>query len=550
MLKRSATIAAAGTIALLSIAFGLVGSAQTPDPAALTGQVSSQEEGPMEGVLVSVKRDGSTVRTTVVSNAQGRYRFPRARLEPGRYTVRIRALGYELANSEPLDVTAQQTTQLNLQLRKVEDISRQLTNAEWFASMPGTKEQKHHFAECVTCHTLERIVRSRYTAEEFPGVLQKMNAAGREGEDTRPQSNTNTRTEDNDYLASVNLSKVSRWKYPFKTLPRPKGKATRVIMTEYDLPRPTSKPHDAVVDAEGMVWYGDFNQPYIGMLDPRTSKVVEYPVPSFKPKARKGMNNIEVDRDGNVWMALFHQAGLAKFDRQTKQIQAWKIPDDVDHVGKRTTFLAAVNYYADGKVWLGGGMDTSHRFDVKSGQWETFDEKQHVPKDTPAAKRPHGIYDIVSDSKNNLYMLDMKSEYIIKVDAKTMQLTFNATPTMASGPRRGHMDAQDRLWFAEHVANKVGMYDTRTGQFKEWALPTPFGNPYDAIFDGKNDVWVGGMTSDRISRLNTTTGEIVEYLLPRETNVRRVWVDSSTTPATFWVGNNNAASIIKLEPLD
>src|SRR5215510_4575971 len=40
--------------------------------AALTGLVSSSEEGAMEGVLVSAKREGSTFTTTVVTDAQGR----------------------------------------------------------------------------------------------------------------------------------------------------------------------------------------------------------------------------------------------------------------------------------------------------------------------------------------------------------------------------------------------------------------------------------------------------------------------------------------------
>jgi len=29
-----------------------------------------------------------------------------------------------------------------------------------------------------------------------------------------------------------------------------------------------------------------------------------------------------------------------------------------------------------------------------------------------------------------------------------------------------------------------------------------------------------------------------------------VFVDSSTTPATFWLGSNHGASILKVEPLD
>ena len=58
------------------------------------------------------------------------------------------------------------------------------------------------------------------------------------------------------------------------------------------------------------------------------------------------------------------------------------------------------------------------------------------------------------------------------------------------------------------------------------------------------------MLNDRILRLDTKTGQAIEYLLPKSTNVRRVFVDNSTTPVTFWVGSNHGASIVKLEPLE
>src|SRR5262249_35080104 len=64
--------------------------------AVLTGQVTSNEEGPMEGVLVTAKKAGSTIATTVVTNKEGRYSFPASRLEPGQYTIKIRAVGYDL----------------------------------------------------------------------------------------------------------------------------------------------------------------------------------------------------------------------------------------------------------------------------------------------------------------------------------------------------------------------------------------------------------------------------------------------------------------------
>ena len=45
---------------------------------ALTGQLTSAEEGAMEGVLVSAKKTGSTITTTVFTDEKGRYQFPAA----------------------------------------------------------------------------------------------------------------------------------------------------------------------------------------------------------------------------------------------------------------------------------------------------------------------------------------------------------------------------------------------------------------------------------------------------------------------------------------
>ena len=49
----------------------------------LTGQVSSQKEGLMEGVVVGAKKDGSTMTVNVVSDAKGRFGFAGEKLEPG-----------------------------------------------------------------------------------------------------------------------------------------------------------------------------------------------------------------------------------------------------------------------------------------------------------------------------------------------------------------------------------------------------------------------------------------------------------------------------------
>jgi streptogramin lyase len=572
MLRKNAVIVVALSVtAALVLPVVVLMAAQFP-AAALTGLVSSQDEGAMGGVLVSAKRAGSTLTITIVSDADGRYSFPRSRLEPGAYSLRIRAIGYELEGPGTVDVTSHKTAQLDLKLRKTQDLPSQLSNGEWFMSWPGSDEIKNGLLNCTGCHGLEPVARSRYTASEWEKVLERMgryaqgstrtrpqlrpnehgggfsnpilaqSMGGREGDRPVPQNRVARAVE---YLATINQS-ASHAPYPLKTLPRPTGKAARVIITEYDLPRPETLPHDAAADSDGMIWYGDFGSHVLGMLDPKNGKVVEYPLPITKPGAPGGSLDLVFDHQGNIWMGTMYQGSLAKFDRKTKTFQTWGSPTFKDRDEARIAMVMPVNHQVDGQVWIGG--DNEYQVDVKTGAWRTIDYSVGL-KDSALAKELSS-YGVASDSKNNFYGMNLNGTYIIKVDAKTRQVTPYPTPTPNAGPRRGHMDAQDRLWFAEFRANKIAMFDTSSETFREWAVPTPWTNVYDAIVDKAGFAWAGGMNNDHVVRVNTTTGETVEYLLPKATNIRRVNVDNSTNPPTFWVGNNLGASIIKVEPLD
>ena len=64
------------------------------------------------------------------------------------------------------------------------------------------------------------------------------------------------------------------------------------------------------------------------------------------------------------------------------------------------------------------------------------------------------------------------------------------------------------------------------------------------------EAWTGSMFTDLVTRLDTKSGEMTQYLLPRSTNIRRVFVDESGPRNVFWVGSNNGASIVKVEPQD
>jgi len=146
---------------------------QTRPAAALSGRVMSAEEGPMEGVLVSARGPGS-MTITVVSDAEGRYAFPSSKAQAGRYTIRIRAVGYDLDSPRDVTLTANGGVTADLKLTKTQDLASQLSNSEWLASFPGTEQQKASVRACTHCHTLERVARSRYDVEKLTAVIGRM----------------------------------------------------------------------------------------------------------------------------------------------------------------------------------------------------------------------------------------------------------------------------------------------------------------------------------------------------------------------------------------
>jgi virginiamycin B lyase len=527
-------------------------------PAVLTGQVSSAEEGRMEGVLVNAKKDGSNKTITVVSDAQGRYAFPASHLEPGKYTLTIRAAGYDLAGAVTPEVTGKGAANADLKLVKTKDLAAQLTNAEWLNSMPGTVQQKRGYLSCVTCHTVERIVRSPHDGEGFLHTIQRMGTYANQSTPLMPQKRLTGRDTDlvgedraklqrvqADYFASVNLSgNRTTWPYELKTFARPKARATRVIITEWDLPRPTIEPHDVVVDSKGTVWFSNFGEQTVGKFDPKSGKLTEIPVPEVKKGSPLGALSIRLDREENLWLGMMYQAAIGKLDAKSEKLQVWSAPPEWNRPNTQINMTSPMNIGVDGKVWAqNNGFAGVHRIDLKTGKWETWEPFKASPVG-------HNIYDVISDSKNNAWFTDIGRETIGRIDAKTGQVKLYDTPTKSSGPRRGMMDAQDRIWFGQYRGNRIGMFDTKTEQFQEWEVPTPWSGPYDVTVDRNGEAWTGSMLNDRVSRLDPKTGQFVEYLLPRFTNIRRVFVDNSTNPVKFWVGSNHGASIVKLEPLD
>ena len=306
--------------------------------AALVGKVMSDREGLMECVLVSAKRDGSTITTTVVTNARGEYGFPASRLEPAQYTLSTRAAGYALESAQHVSLVPDNTAVADLKLKPEKPRPDQISNAEWLISAPGGDEIKRLMLNCTDCHTLQRVFQSRHTEADFLKVFERMGgyypgASDMQpqrlaGEHRRPPVPAAMQQKFAEYLASINLNGRSEPPFEIKVLDRPKGRSTRVIITEYDLPRREIQPHDVVVDPDGMVWFSHFGEQFLSKMDPKTGKTTDYPIPLQKPDHPKGTLDLEVDQDGNLWIGLMYQTGVARFDRKTDTFKMYPLPKE------------------------------------------------------------------------------------------------------------------------------------------------------------------------------------------------------------------------------
>lgn len=547
-------------VALLGSAgvVGVLRADTAPHAAALTGTVSSQAEGPMEGVLVGVKKVGSPIGVWVVSNAQGQYSFPADRIQPGEYAVSIRAVGYKLPSTS-VEIPANDPARLDLQLTKitsVNELAMQLTNDEWRMSVPGTPQEKAGIG-CSTCHTLQRVMFSHFNADQMVTVLQRMathtnNSSPMhpwvrpaDGPTPAPSARMIAQAK---YIASINLSAQDTFSFPLKTLPRPTGKGTQVIYTTYDLPRPDAEPHDTAMDADGNVWYSDFTSQYIGKLDPRTGKVTDYQVPLARngPYAQGGLQ-IALDKQGRVYYGNMSQMQIVRLDPKTGKMETFKAPVPEDQIGSaHLTMIDPSSQDVDGKLWINVAEGTAEsggtwQIDLAHNVWT----KVTYPAGSPSAR----AYDVVANSDNNMYGMNMGNDKIWMTDGKTLKTTWFDLTLKHAGCRRGHIDAQQRLWCGDFTGDGLGMFDPKTQKITEWPAPTPGMWPYDAEFDDKTYTWFAGMESDLAVRFNTKTGEFVQYLLPHDTNVRHVDVQKSGALSSLWLGDQHSNLIIHIEPL-
>src|ERR1035437_10835040 len=94
-------------------------------------------------------------------------------------------------------------------------------------------------------------------------------------------------------------------------------------MQEFHLKTPNSGPRGLVADRAGNIWFTANSKGYIGMLNPRTGEVTEYPL---LDKGADDPHTPVFDQEGTLWFTVQGGNDVGRLDPRTGLIILKKVP--------------------------------------------------------------------------------------------------------------------------------------------------------------------------------------------------------------------------------
>ena len=543
----------------------------------LTGAVKSADGERLEGVIVSARQNGRTVTTSVFTDTQGKYFFPP--LEAGHYRVWAQAAGFETARAEQ-DISREM--QQDFTLKPYKDFGRQLTGAEWIASLPDDTPENRRMKtifrnDCAGCHQPNFVLQNRFDQTGWHRIIDVMETVGIYGDPPRadlpPKPLLRAFKEElAAYLAKMRGPDESPVK--FKPYPRPRGEAAQVVITEYDITSNADTgqfvtqdgsdwmegvpsayeargPHDAQVDSNGFVWFADSQANSlrtVARLDPKTGEVKNFKLPGKRGLAMVS-HGIVIDSKGIAWFNA--DGGLAKLDTKTEKIERFEPPKEMDRVG------GTLDVDSQGMVWAsveGGAI----RFDSKTNEFTEFRSL------TPGYEGR--TYGIAVDAQGNCWWAEMNYDKLGKSDiksGKSLEIAlekrpgwdenvspsdreiyksagadWNAAPPWSQGPRRLGADKKaNTVWVADWWGDNLAKIDIRTNKvLAYYKYPgTGYAGVYSTVIDKHGMVWINLTNADRIAKFDPKTEKWTTYQLPSlGTETRFIAVDDRKDSVEVW----------------
>src|SRR5712675_973549 len=291
---------------------GMTVSAQAADQI-LSGSIATAAGQKLDGVVVSAKREGSTITTSVYTDATGNYYFPP--MAAGKYNIWAQTLGFEQTKAQ-VDLSANKKQDFALKaITDPETKWKQLPGELVWDALPEGNAEDVHMKQiihnnCNGCHTPSFPLQFRFDEQGWSRIIDLMKVIGAGLPTDRP---ANQIIQMNQKRLAAYLARVRGPNTPTPTIPtraRPSGEAARVVWTLYDVPRVQGAGAGALpastADNDGTNW---------AMGTPSKGGLI--------------VHDDQMDFDGNVWFTSNSTNSLVtvgKVNAQTGEVSYYKWP--------------------------------------------------------------------------------------------------------------------------------------------------------------------------------------------------------------------------------
>jgi streptogramin lyase/mono/diheme cytochrome c family protein len=512
-----------------------------------TGVVKIKSGDSAEGVGVQLIAPNG-VRTTVYTNGDGKFEFPK--MQSGSYILRIPSpVPFKPYVRESVSIEG--ATKLDdIVLERVADsddlpasalLESQLSGAEILWNLPGSAEEKAMLQKnCSGCHSWQQIFRNRYDERSWGLIVDRMMhftgtaIAVRNKPMNAPDPEAAMLTK---FLARVRGPESQDM--PIRTFPRPHGESTKVVVTEFELPRNLLMLHDAALDAQGNVWYTSHKTRYVGKMDPKTGIFTDYTIP-LTPGAMPGTHHAVIDKNGIAWISENWAHQLNRLDPKTGEVHQAKIesstPINAPSFGNFT--LDSEGYVWDGRHNLIVKMDPNTGKVLQ--QWplqaeSTYDNTISYDGRYWGGSGP-------ANWGNTVEILDIQTGKLLNLNSGSHMMT----------AKRGGFDPFGNTWWggADGSLIELNFKAQRIEEYTPPIAPHPYTDFYEAMPDKNGEIWAGVLHGRQMLRYNPKTDHWTVYQMPEPYSYnRRTVIDTSTKPATVWYVDYNGY-LVRVQPLD
>src|SRR5882757_640581 len=279
-------------------------------------------------------------------------------------------------------------------------------------------------------------------------------------------------------------------------------------------------PHDVAPAPDGKVWYTAQGQGALGILDPKTRKVVQV---SLGPDAAP--HGVIVGPDRAAWITEGGQNAIARLDPTTNAVKLFPLPAEFANANLNTA-----TFDRKGILWFTGQNGVYGRVDPATGKVDAW-------------KAPKGVgpYGITTTPNGDVWYASLAGDHIAKIDTVSGDAMVVQPPKPGVGPRRIWSDSKGSLWVSFWNTGEVGRYDPNGKVWKVWPLPKSKQGCYAVFVDDKDKVWLTDWPGNAIVRFDPATEKFDSFPSDRRNSSVRQMLGR---PGELWAAESGTDRLV------